>query len=87
MAARSAQTVHWLKLIERECPRSVPQATHEDFANKLYGAPSVSNSKRFSKPKLSRTDFTIDHYAGEDVLGRSASRKPPNQHRLCVWWS
>lgn len=41
------------------------QATHEDFANKLYGAPSVSDSKRFSKPKLSRTDFTIDHYAGE----------------------
>ena len=40
------------------------QATHEDFANKLYGAPSVKDSKRFSKPKLSRTDFTIDHYAG-----------------------
>ena len=45
---------------------SCRQATHEDFANKLYGAPSVSNSKRFSKPKLSRTDFTIDHYAGEE---------------------
>lgn len=43
---------------------SCRQATHEDFANKLYGAPSVSDSKRFSKPKLSRTDFTIDHYAG-----------------------
>lgn len=40
------------------------QATHEDYANKLYGAPSVADSKRFSKPKLSRTDFTIDHYAG-----------------------
>ena len=50
----------------RRCPRcpSPPQATHEDFANKLYGAPSVSSSARFSKPKLSRTDFTINHYAG-----------------------
>lgn len=45
------------------CPRA-PQATHEDYANKLYAAPSVKDSKRFSKPKLSRTDFTIDHYAG-----------------------
>ena len=42
----------------------VVQATHEDFANKLYGAPSVVDSVRFSKPKLSRTDFTIEHYAG-----------------------
>ena len=40
------------------------QATHEDYANKLYATPSVSSSKRFSKPKLSRTDFTVDHYAG-----------------------
>lgn len=44
-------------------PRSL-QASHEDFANKLYAAPSVKDSKRFSKPKLSRTDFTIEHYAG-----------------------
>jgi myosin heavy subunit len=40
------------------------QATFEDFSNKLYSAPSVNDSKRFSKPKLSRSDFTIDHYAG-----------------------
>lgn len=35
-----------------------------DLANKMYGTPSVSQSKRFSKPKLSQTDFTIEHYAG-----------------------
>jgi myosin-5 len=51
-----------LDLLDESC--RFPKATHEDFANKLYGAPSVSDSKRFSKPKLSRTDFTIDHYAG-----------------------
>ena len=27
------------------------QASHEDLANKLYTAPSVSESRRFSKPK------------------------------------
>ena len=40
------------------------QATHEDFANKLYGTPEVAKSARFSKPKLDRTGFTIEHYAG-----------------------
>ena len=41
------------------------QATYEDLAQKLYSAPTVKDSRRFSKPKLSRTDFTIEHYAGE----------------------
>lgn len=40
-----------------------PKSTHETFAQKLYQ--TFKNEKRFVKPKLSRTDFTIDHYAGE----------------------
>ncbi|KAL4445379.1 hypothetical protein ABPG77_011204 [Micractinium sp. CCAP 211/92] len=51
-----------LDLLDETC--RFPKASHEDFANKLYAAPSVKDSKRFSKPKLSRTDFTIEHYAG-----------------------
>ena len=35
-----------------------------DFANRLYGSPEVTGSKRFSKPKLSQTGFAIEHYAG-----------------------
>lgn len=41
-----------------------PQATHQDLANKLYTTNNVSQSARFSKPKLSQTEFTIAHYAG-----------------------
>jgi len=40
-----------------------PKSTHETFSNKLYQTFKVH--KRFIKPKLSRTDFTIAHYAGE----------------------
>ncbi|GMP99525.1 hypothetical protein CsSME_00046960 [Camellia sinensis var. sinensis] len=40
-----------------------PKSTHETFAQKLYQTFKVH--KRFIKPKLSRTDFTIAHYAGE----------------------
>ncbi|KAK3025526.1 hypothetical protein RJ639_041518, partial [Escallonia herrerae] len=40
-----------------------PKSTHETFSNKLYQ--TFKNHKRFVKPKLSRTDFTISHYAGE----------------------
>ncbi len=40
------------------------QATHKDFANKLYGTSEVAKSSRFSKPKLDQTGFTIEHYAG-----------------------
>lgn len=43
-----------------------PKSTHETFANKLYQ--TFKNHKRFIKPKLSRTDFTIAHYAGEVYL-------------------
>uniref|UniRef100_A0A452ZP88 Myosin motor domain-containing protein n=1 Tax=Aegilops tauschii subsp. strangulata TaxID=200361 RepID=A0A452ZP88_AEGTS len=40
-----------------------PKCTHESFSQKLYE--KFKNNKRFSKPKLSRTAFTIQHYAGE----------------------
>ena len=40
-----------------------PKATHETFASKLFQ--TFKNHKRFLKPKLSLTDFTISHYAGE----------------------
>lgn len=40
-----------------------PRSTNETFAEKLYQ--TFKDNKRFSKPKLSRTDFTINHYAGD----------------------
>jgi len=40
-----------------------PKSTHETFAQKLYQ--TFTKNKRFIKPKLSRTNFTISHYAGE----------------------
>ena len=40
-----------------------PKSTHETFAQKLFQ--TYKNNKRFIKPKLSRTSFTISHYAGE----------------------
>ncbi|KAG2727726.1 hypothetical protein I3760_01G171400 [Carya illinoinensis] len=40
-----------------------PKSTHETFAEKLYQ--TFKDHKRFSKPKLSRSDFTICHYAGD----------------------
>ncbi|KAH0931813.1 hypothetical protein HID58_008930 [Brassica napus] len=60
-----------LELIEKiKCMMDVrffcsmfPKSTHETFAQKLYQ--TFKNSKRFTKPKLSRTSFAISHYAGE----------------------
>ncbi|XP_059435780.1 myosin-9 isoform X1 [Corylus avellana] len=54
-------------LLDEAC--MFPKSTHETFANKLYQ--TFKNHKRFVKPKLSRTDFAIAHYAGE-VLYQSA---------------
>ncbi|XXG61768.1 hypothetical protein AAC387_Pa05g0296 [Persea americana] len=48
-------------LLDEAC--MFPRSTHETFAQKLYQ--TFKNHKRFSKPKLSRTDFTICHYAGD----------------------
>lgn len=40
-----------------------PKSTHETFSQKLYQ--TFKSHPRFLKPKLSRTGFTIAHYAGE----------------------
>ncbi|MED6123926.1 hypothetical protein PIB30_054200 [Stylosanthes scabra] len=50
-----------IALLDEAC--MFPKSTHETFSNKLYQ--TFKTHKRFIKPKLSRTDFTISHYAGE----------------------
>eukprot|EP01018_Ginkgo_biloba_P004121 Gb_41099 [translate_table: standard] len=50
-----------IALLDEAC--MFPKSTHETFAQKLYQ--TFKNHKRFSKPKLSRTDFNIAHYAGD----------------------
>ncbi|THU47876.1 hypothetical protein C4D60_Mb09t20270 [Musa balbisiana] len=50
-----------IALLDEAC--MLPRSTHETFAQKLYQ--SFKNNKRFSKPKLSRSDFIISHYAGD----------------------
>ncbi|CAH9093710.1 unnamed protein product [Cuscuta europaea] len=50
-----------IALLDEAC--MFPKSTHETFAQKLYQ--TFKNHKRFVKPKLSRTDFAIAHYAGE----------------------
>lgn len=46
-----------------------PRSTHETFSQKLYQ--TFKSHKRFSKPKLSPTDFTIYHYAGDVSMSSS----------------
>ncbi|KAM7252959.1 hypothetical protein ACFE04_008860 [Oxalis oulophora] len=50
-----------IALLDEAC--MFPRSTHETFAQKLYQ--TFKDHKRFSKPKLARTDFTISHYAGD----------------------
>ncbi|XVE84815.1 hypothetical protein DITRI_Ditri17bG0043100 [Diplodiscus trichospermus] len=50
-----------IALLDEAC--MFPRSTHETFAQKLYQ--TFKDHKRFSKPKLARTDFTICHYAGD----------------------
>ncbi|KAL2471932.1 Myosin family protein with Dil domain [Abeliophyllum distichum] len=50
-----------IALLDEAC--LVPKSTHKTFAQNLYQT-FVENT-RFIKPKLSRTNFTISHYAGE----------------------
>lgn len=50
-----------IALLDQAC--KLNNTTHEKFAESLYGA--FKNNKRFSKPKLARSDFTICHYAGD----------------------
>ncbi|EFJ44389.1 type XI myosin heavy chain MyoA [Volvox carteri f. nagariensis] len=51
-----------LDLLDEVC-RFV-DAKGKDFAEKLYNATTCKESRRFSKPKTSMTQFIIDHYAG-----------------------
>ncbi|GJT52189.1 myosin-17-like protein [Tanacetum coccineum] len=50
-----------ISLLDEAC--MFPKSTHETFAQKMYQ--TYPKHKRFIKPKLSRTSFTIAHYAGE----------------------
>ncbi|XP_078159756.1 myosin-12-like isoform X2 [Carex rostrata] len=50
-----------IALLDEAC--MFPKSTHETFANKMYQ--TYKAHKRFSKPKLARTAFTINHYAGD----------------------
>ncbi|XP_057798033.1 myosin-9-like isoform X2 [Salvia miltiorrhiza] len=50
-----------IALLDEAC--MFPKSTYETFSQKLYQ--TFKSHKRFIKPKLSRTDFTISHYAGE----------------------
>ncbi|XP_062149505.1 myosin-6-like isoform X2 [Alnus glutinosa] len=50
-----------IALLDEAC--MFPRSTHETFAQKLYQ--TFKNHQRFTKPKLSRSDFTICHYAGD----------------------
>ncbi|XP_039123360.1 myosin-6-like [Dioscorea cayenensis subsp. rotundata] len=50
-----------IALLDEACV--LPRSTHETFAEKLYQ--TFKNHKRFSKPKLARSDFTVSHYAGD----------------------
>ncbi|XP_058197993.1 myosin-9-like isoform X3 [Rhododendron vialii] len=50
-----------IALLDEAC--MFPKSTHETFSQKLYQ--TFKSHKRFIKPKLSRTDFAIAHYAGE----------------------
>ncbi|WCJ21670.1 myosin putative [Euphorbia peplus] len=50
-----------IALLDEAC--MFPKSTHETFSNKLYQ--TFKDHKRLIKPKLTRSDFTIVHYAGE----------------------
>ncbi|KAI6684218.1 hypothetical protein NL676_030131 [Syzygium grande] len=50
-----------IALLDEAC--MFPRSTSETFSEKLYQ--SFKFHKHFIKPKLTRTDFTISHYAGE----------------------
>ncbi|XP_020231511.1 myosin-9 isoform X2 [Cajanus cajan] len=50
-----------IALLDEAC--MFPKSTHETFAQKLYQ--TFKDHKRFIKPKLARSDFTVVHYAGE----------------------
>ncbi|CAI5995861.1 unnamed protein product [Closterium sp. NIES-65] len=50
-----------ISLLDEQC--MFPKSNAETFATKLYQ--TCAQHPRFEKPKLSQTDFTINHYAGQ----------------------
>ena len=50
-----------ISLLDESC--IMTSTTSEQFAQKLFS--SLDNEKRFSKPKRSQVDFTLNHYAGD----------------------
>ncbi|WPT16300.1 Myosin-11 [Picochlorum sp. SENEW3] len=52
-----------LDLLDESC--KFPRFTHKDFSQKLYSSDFISKSNRFFKPRLSETEFAIQHYAGK----------------------
>ncbi|KAM7256748.1 hypothetical protein ACFE04_012489 [Oxalis oulophora] len=50
-----------IALLDEAC--MFPKSTAETFAQKLYQ--TFKDHKRFIKPKLARSEFTVVHYAGE----------------------
>ncbi|CAN6837145.1 unnamed protein product [Brassica oleracea] len=50
-----------IALLDEAC--MLPKSNPETFSEKLYQ--TFKNHKRFIKPKLTRSDFTLVHYAGE----------------------
>ncbi|XP_010414067.1 PREDICTED: myosin-12-like isoform X2 [Camelina sativa] len=50
-----------IALLDEAC--MFPKSTHETFAQKMYQ--TYKGHKRFSKPKLAQTAFTVNHYAGD----------------------
>ncbi|KAK8467989.1 hypothetical protein PHAVU_007G195700 [Phaseolus vulgaris] len=50
-----------IALLDEAC--MFPKSTHETFSQKLYQ--TFKDHKRFIKPKLTRSDFTVIHYAGD----------------------
>ncbi|BAT95510.1 hypothetical protein VIGAN_08225400 [Vigna angularis var. angularis] len=50
-----------IALLDEAC--MFPKSTHETFSQKLYQ--TFKDHKRFIKPKLTRSDFTVCHYAGD----------------------
>ncbi|KAL4572153.1 hypothetical protein LXL04_018922 [Taraxacum kok-saghyz] len=61
-----------------------PTSTHETFTQKLYQ--SFKNHKRFTKPNLAYSDFTVSHYACdvvEFVLQMCNSQHSKFQNQTC----
>ena len=50
-----------ISLLDESC--IMTSTTSEQFAQKLFSA--LNSEKRFSKPKRSQVDFTLNHYAGD----------------------